>query len=112
MSSWSGPDLVRAQSRSAFAFGRCFGLVTGALAALTIPVTLIAPAAWKRTIGIRPGKDGAKDAARSEAIRRWPDKAALRSLSRKRRRPSRSVLDRVGGTATGAGDNERLDVPY
>jgi crossover junction endodeoxyribonuclease RuvC len=61
----------------AFAFGRCFSLVTGALAALSIPVTLIAPAAWKRTIGIRPGKDGAKDAARSEAVRRWPDKAAL-----------------------------------
>lgn len=28
-------------------------------------------------VGIPPGKDGAKDAARSEAIRRWPDKASL-----------------------------------
>jgi hypothetical protein len=27
--------------------------------------------------GIAPGKAGAKDAARSEAIRRWPVKAAL-----------------------------------
>jgi hypothetical protein len=27
--------------------------------------------------GIAPGKAGAKDAARSEAIRRWPDKARL-----------------------------------
>jgi crossover junction endodeoxyribonuclease RuvC len=33
-------------------------------------------------IGIPPGKDGAKDRARSEAIRRWPDKAAL--FARKR----------------------------
>jgi hypothetical protein len=31
---------------------------------------------WKRIVGIPPGKEGAKDAARSEAIRRWPDKAA------------------------------------
>lgn len=61
----------------AFAFGRSLGVVLGVLAALSIPVTLIAPAAWKRTIGIAPGKDGAKDAARSEALRRWPDKAAL-----------------------------------
>ena len=61
----------------AFAFGRSLGVVLGVLAALSIPVTLIAPAAWKRTIGIPPGKDGAKDAARSEALRRRPDKAAL-----------------------------------
>jgi crossover junction endodeoxyribonuclease RuvC len=61
----------------AFAFGRSLGITLGVLAALSIPVTLIAPAAWKRTIGIAPGKDGAKDAARSQAIRRWPDKAAL-----------------------------------
>lgn len=61
----------------AFAFGRSLGVVLGVLAALSIPVTLIAPAAWKRTVGIPPGKDGAKDAARSQALRRWPDKAAL-----------------------------------
>jgi len=60
----------------AFAFGRSLGVAVGVLAALSIPVTLIAPAAWKRTVGIPPGKDGAKDAARSEALRRWPHKAA------------------------------------
>jgi crossover junction endodeoxyribonuclease RuvC len=60
----------------AFAFGRSLGITLGVLAALSIPVTLIAPGAWKRTIGIAPGKDGAKDSARSEAIRRWPDKAS------------------------------------
>jgi crossover junction endodeoxyribonuclease RuvC len=61
----------------AFAFGRSRGICEGVLAALGIPATHIAPAAWKRTIGIAPGRDGAKDAARSEAIRRWPAKAAL-----------------------------------
>ena len=35
------------------------------------------PPSWKRLVGIPPGRDGAKDAARSEAARRWPDKAGL-----------------------------------
>jgi crossover junction endodeoxyribonuclease RuvC len=61
----------------AFAFGRSRGITEGVLAALAVPATFISPAAWKRAVGIPPGKDGAKDAARSEAIRRWPDKAAL-----------------------------------
>ena len=38
---------------------------------------MIAPPSWKRAVGIAPGKEGAKDAARSEAIRRWPNKAQL-----------------------------------
>jgi crossover junction endodeoxyribonuclease RuvC len=61
----------------AFAFGRSRGVCEGVLAALAVPATHITPAAWKRLVGIPPGKDGAKDAARSEAIRRWPAKAAL-----------------------------------
>ena len=61
----------------AFAFGRSRGVIEGVLAALAVPATHIAPAAWKRLVGIPPGRDGAKDAARSEAIRRWPAKAAL-----------------------------------
>lgn len=61
----------------AFAFGKSRGTVEGVCGALGISVTLIAPVSWKRAIGIPPGKDGAKDAARAEAIRRWPDHAAL-----------------------------------
>jgi crossover junction endodeoxyribonuclease RuvC len=45
--------------------------------ALCLPGTFLTPPTWKRCVGIPPGKDGAKDAARSEAIRRWPDQAAL-----------------------------------
>ncbi len=59
----------------AFSFGRSRGCVEGVLAALAVPVTFVTPSTWKRAVGIPPGKDGAKDAARSEAIRRWPDKA-------------------------------------
>lgn len=62
---------------SAFAFGDCKGVVRGVLAAAAIPTVWITPPQWKRCIGIAPGKDGAKDAARSEAIRRWPSHAAL-----------------------------------
>ena len=61
----------------AFAFGRSRGVVEGVLAALGIRVTHISPASWKRAIGIPVGREGAKDAARSEALRRWPNKAAL-----------------------------------
>lgn len=61
----------------AFAFGRSRGVIEGVLGAAAIPVTLLTPASWKRAIGIPPGKDGAKDMARSEAIRRWPAKADL-----------------------------------
>lgn len=61
----------------AFAFGRSRGVVEGVLGAAGVPATHIAPAAWKRAVGIAPGRDGTKDAARSEAIRRWPGKAGL-----------------------------------
>ena len=61
----------------AFSFGRSRGVVEGVLATLGIPVTFLTPPTWKRIVGIPPGKAGAKDAARSEAIRRWPDKATL-----------------------------------
>jgi crossover junction endodeoxyribonuclease RuvC len=61
----------------AFAFGRSRGVVEGVLGAAGIPAQHIAPAVWKRAVGIKPGKEGAKDAARAEAIRRWPSHASL-----------------------------------
>ena len=53
------------------------GVIEGAMAALGLPVAFVTPPVWKRAVGIAPGKDGAKDAARSEAIRRWPAHAGL-----------------------------------
>jgi crossover junction endodeoxyribonuclease RuvC len=47
------------------------------MAALGLPVAFLTPPHWKRLAGIAPGREGAKDAARSEAIRRWPAQAAL-----------------------------------
>jgi crossover junction endodeoxyribonuclease RuvC len=61
----------------AFAFGRSRGVVEGVLGAAGVLATTKAPAAWKRAVGLPAGREGAKDAARSEAIRRWPAKAAF-----------------------------------
>jgi crossover junction endodeoxyribonuclease RuvC len=58
----------------AFAFGRARGVIEGVLAAAGVPITFITPPAWKRAVGLTLKS---KDAARSEAIRRCPDHAAL-----------------------------------
>ena len=59
----------------AFAFGRARGVIEGVLAAAGIPIAFITPPAWKRAVGLTSLKS--KDASRSEAIRRWPNHAAL-----------------------------------
>jgi crossover junction endodeoxyribonuclease RuvC len=63
----------------AFAFGRARGVIEGVLAAAGVPVTFVTPPAWKRAIGLN---FASKDASRAEAIRRWPNHAAL--FARKR----------------------------
>lgn len=60
----------------AFAFGRSRGAVEGVLGSQGIATRFITAPTWKRAVGIPPGT-GMKDAARSEAIRRWPSQAAL-----------------------------------
>ncbi len=60
----------------AFNFGRSRGVIEGVLAAAGVPIVMIAPAVWKRAIGLPTGAERAKDAARAEAIRRWPSMAA------------------------------------
>jgi crossover junction endodeoxyribonuclease RuvC len=65
----------------AFAFGRSKGVIEGVCASAGLPVAFLTPCAWKRAVGIPPGKEN-KDSARSVAIRRWPSQAAL--FARKR----------------------------
>jgi crossover junction endodeoxyribonuclease RuvC len=60
----------------AFAFGRCRGVAEGVPVALNVPARFLTAPQWKRCVGIAAGRAGAKDAARSEAIRRWPQHAA------------------------------------
>jgi crossover junction endodeoxyribonuclease RuvC len=61
----------------AFSFGRRRGVIEGACAALGLPIRFLTPPSWKRLVGIPPGKQGAKDAAHSEAIRKWTNHASL-----------------------------------
>lgn len=58
----------------AFAFGRSRGVIEGVLGACRVPVAFLSPAGWKRAVGLTLAS---KDAARSMAIQRWPDKAEL-----------------------------------
>jgi crossover junction endodeoxyribonuclease RuvC len=45
---------------SVFSFGKSFGVVIGVLAALEVPMTFVAPATWKRALGVPAAKDGAR----------------------------------------------------
>jgi uncharacterized protein YbjT (DUF2867 family) len=63
----------------AFAFGRSRGVIEGVLGAAGIPCTFIAPASWKRAVGLSLAS---KDAARAEAIRRWPSHAECFALKK------------------------------
>jgi crossover junction endodeoxyribonuclease RuvC len=85
-----------------FAFGRCKGVIEGALAVLAIPVTFLTPPTWKRLVGIPPGRDGAKDMARSEAIRRWPSHAALFALKKSGGRAEAALIAVAGIKREGA----------
>ena len=58
----------------AFPFGRSRGVIEGVLAAAGVRCSFLTPPAWKRLVGLTLAS---KDAARSEAIRRWPNHAAL-----------------------------------
>jgi crossover junction endodeoxyribonuclease RuvC len=61
----------------AFSFGRSRCVIEGACAALGLPIRFLTPPVWSRAVGLPAGRERAKDAARSEAIRHWPNKAAL-----------------------------------
>ena len=80
----------------AFAFGRSRGIVEGILGAAGLPVAFLTPSHWKRLVGIPPGREGAKDFARSEAIRRWPGHAALFARVKDHNRAEASLIAVAG----------------
>ena len=57
---------------SVFAFGKTYGVILGVVAAHAIPLTLVAPAVWKRALGVPKAKDG----ARARASQLLPEAAA------------------------------------
>jgi crossover junction endodeoxyribonuclease RuvC len=59
---------------SVFAFGKTYGVLLGVVAAHTIPMTLVAPAVWKRALSVPKAKDGARARASQllpEAAFQW-----------------------------------------
>lgn len=80
----------------AFAFGRARGVIEGVLAAAGVPITFITPPAWKRAVGLTLKS---KDAARSEALRRWPDQAALFARVRDDGRAESALIGVAGQAA-------------
>lgn len=64
---------------SVFRFGESFGAIKGILGALRVPTVLVPAATWKRHLGLWGAE---KDVARSVAIQRFPDAAAV--LQRKK----------------------------
>jgi crossover junction endodeoxyribonuclease RuvC len=71
-------------------------VIEGVLAAHGVPVTFLTPPTWKRLVGIPPGRDGAKDMARSEAIRRWPAHASLFALKKSDGRAEAALIAVAG----------------
>lgn len=60
---------------SVFAFGKGYGVVIGVLATLGVPMSFIAPAAWKRALQVPAAKDGARARASQllpAAAHHWP----------------------------------------
>jgi hypothetical protein len=80
----------------AFAFGRSRGVIEGVLAMAGIPAEFLTPVAWKRLTGVPPGRDGAKEAARSKAIALWPSKAALFARVRDHNRAEACLIGLAG----------------
>jgi crossover junction endodeoxyribonuclease RuvC len=87
----------------AFAFGRSRGVIEGVCGAAGVPLSFLTPAHWKRLVGIAPGKGGAKDSARSEAIRRWPTHAALFSRVKDHGRAEAALIAVAGLMRNGGG---------
>jgi crossover junction endodeoxyribonuclease RuvC len=77
----------------AFAFGRARGVIEGVLAAAGIPATFVTPPAWKRAVGLTLLS---KDASRSEAVRRWPNHAALFARARDDGRAEAALIAAAG----------------
>jgi crossover junction endodeoxyribonuclease RuvC len=77
----------------AFAFGRSRGVIEGVLAAAGIPCQFLTPASWKRAVGLTLAS---KDAARAEAIRRWPGHAELFARVKDDGRAEAALIAAVG----------------
>ena len=77
---------------SVFSLGHSLGAVQGALAALGVPSTLVAPQTWKRSFGL--AKD--KSASQAEASRLFPEHAGRWALVKHHNRAEAVLLAAYG----------------
>jgi crossover junction endodeoxyribonuclease RuvC len=77
---------------SVFAFGKGYGIVLGILGAHGIPVTLVTPGVWKRSLGVLR----AKDAARARASQLLPQCAGQWPLKKDHGKAEASLLALYG----------------
>jgi len=73
-------------------------------AAVGVPVQFLSPPAWKRAIGLPAGRNGAKDAGRSEAVRGWQAKVALFARVKDNGRAEAALIAVAGLRSEARGD--------
>jgi crossover junction endodeoxyribonuclease RuvC len=97
---------------SVFSFGKTFGAVLGVIAARNIPITLIAPARWKKVMGVGKSKDGCRARA-SQLLPRCADQWKLRRDDGRAEAALLCLygLQQLGGTAAVPADVFVLSVP-
>lgn len=76
----------------AFGLGKASGLVEGVLTALGVPITLVAPRAWKKFLTVRADKGS----ARLKAQQTWPDHQKLFSRVKDDGRAEAALLGLYG----------------
>ena len=82
-----------------FAFGKCYGVILGIVAARSIPLTLVTPTVWKRALGVPKAKDG----ARARASQLLPGAAHQWSLKKHDGRAEACLLALYGLRILGGG---------
>ncbi len=75
-----------------FNFGRGYGQIEGVLAALEIPVTLVTPQVWKRSLSVPADKS----ASRARAAQLWPGLAGTFSRVRDDGRAEAALIGLYG----------------
>jgi hypothetical protein len=76
----------------AFSFGFSAGAISGVLGALRVPVTTVAPATWKKAMGLGPDKD----LSRARAIELFPAAASKLALKKQHDRAEALLLAEYG----------------
>ena len=79
---------------SAFKFGGVYGIVRGVIAALGVPMRLVTPQRWKKSMGL----DADKEKSRAMALRKWPSRSELFARKKDHGRAEAALLGLYAST--------------